>query len=872
MRLSFIFPAALALLVLLVPIWVLAFAAPRRPAPRRFWSALLVRSALVITLVLALAGPQLLRGTSALTTVFLLDRSASLTAEQQASAEQFARTAVAAMQPDDEVALIQFGGAASVDLPPASASALPELSATSALTATNLQSALELGLSLLPADRNGRLVLLSDGGQNEGDARAAAARAATQGVSISYVDVGVAPEDGAVLLALDAPATARIGQQFALDATVASSTAQNATLRVIDGTGQIVSEQQVTLQPGTNRLPAIPALAQSSGFQRYRAELLPQNDTQPQNNAAEALVRVDGAGRVLVVEGAPGESQALTQALTQAQITTETIAPQAIPTDLSALVQYDAVILANASANDFPTGSGRALRSYVRDLGRGLVMIGGERSYGAGNFGGSPVEEALPVYMDVRDQRERPSIALMFVLDKSSSMDSCHCQGPDRETDGFFDHNGRPKLDVGKDAVAAAVATLGPQDTVGVVAFNDAADVPFPPRTNATPEEILAAIGPIPPKGATNVFAGLSAAETALAGVNAGIKHVVLLTDGWSDGGDPLEVAGRMRASGITLSVVAEGVGSAPYLQQLADAGGGRYIPITDPNSVPQLFLQETRQIAGNYLIEQPVTPAYGVRSPMLSGLEDGLPQLYGYNGTTAKQSANIALTGLDDAPILASWQYGLGQSVAWTSDTTGRWAKDWLAWPGFPRFVAQVVGAVLPSTANPGLDARISSAEGRTTIEVTALQGSNPRSGLTMQANLAGGTAAGTVPLAPVAPGIYRGDIATPPQGTYLVQITGTSGGQTVTQETVGFVVPYPAEFRPAQANPALLAELAQTSGGRQLRAPAESFERVAGGGAQQAREIFWPLLALALMLFVVDVVLRRLFAFMEPRPRYRR
>jgi hypothetical protein len=463
--------------------------------------------------------------------------------------------------------------------------------------------------------------------------------------------------------------------------------------------------------------------------------------------------------------------------------------------------------------------------------------------------------------MDVRDRQERPDLALMFVIDKSGSMDACHCSGPNRQTARSFE-GGPRKVDIAKDAVVQATQVLREHDTVGVVAFDSTAHWQLPAGLRGpNSDTIRSAVAPIEPEGGTNVHAGLVAAQEALERTDARIKHVILLTDGWSGGGDNLDVAQQMRAQGITLSVVAAGGGSADYLKQLADAGGGRYYPVQNIEDVPQIFVQETTTAIGNYLIEEPFTPRYAAPSPILEQLDQGLPPLYGYNGTTLKQSATTVLAGLDDAPVLAQWQYGIGRAAAWTSDLKGKWGKDWVNWPAFPRFAAQLIGWVLPSASGDGVETSIHAEGARTIIDVKLadLEGT-PRNGLQLDANVVGGDAtAQSAALAQVAPGEYRASIPSPIQGTYVLQITGKQDGRVVLQSAAGMVVPYSAEYRQGQRNPALLAALARDTGGSALAQPADAFAHTLAP-VYSAREIALPLLLLALLLLPIDIGLRRL------------
>ncbi|MHB8959170.1 MAG: glutamine amidotransferase [Candidatus Limnocylindrales bacterium] len=140
------------------------------------------------------------------------------------------------------------------------------------------------------------------------------------------------------------------------------------------------------------------------------------------------------------------------------------------------------------------------------------------------------------------------------------------------------------------------------------------------------------------------------------------------------------------------------GGGANPFLAQFAARGGGRCYPAANPAQIPDTFLKETQRVSGQQIVEEPFYPVLTSTSPILRGLMDGgLPQLLGYDGTTAKAAAQTVLVTARDDPLLAQWQYGLGRAVAWTSDATGRWAKGWVGWNGFSRFFRQLVGWTFP-------------------------------------------------------------------------------------------------------------------------------------------------------------------------------
>ena len=203
---------------------------------------------------------------------------------------------------------------------------------------------------------------------------------------------------------------------------------------------------------------------------------------------------------------------------------------------------------------------------------------------------------------------------------------------------------------------------------------------------------------------------------TSLEGATATRRHIILLTDGWSSSGQYDAILAKMKAAGITLSTVGAGGGSNPFLESLAKQGGGRFYAANNPSSIPDIFLKETQQVSGQQIVEEPFFPIQTSSSPILRGLDAGLPQLRGYNGTTIKPAAQSVLVTARDDPLLAQWQYGLGRSVAWTSDSTGRWAKDWVGWSGFNRFFSQLVSAGPSRARRPAASRRRSRRPAATT------------------------------------------------------------------------------------------------------------------------------------------------------------
>lgn len=871
MSISFVYPYALWLL-LLVPLTVgLALAGPRRPTLRRFWSGLALRAALLTLIVLALAGIQLRLRSDLLTVVFVLDVSDSVPAEQAAYGEQYISASIQNKtengNPYDRAAIVLFGKDALVERLASEEDRLAELTSVPVTSRTDIASAVQLALALFPDEGARRIVLLSDGRENLGEAVAQAELASAHGIELSFVPLSGPEGEVEVLVgSLSAPAAVRVGQGFDLEAVIESSAATSATVRFF-GENQLLDTREVNLTEGVNRL-VLPLTADQTGFQRYRVQIVPDSDTRLQNNEASAFTVISGPPRVLVVEGTAGEAENLQRALETIEMDVQVVSSAGIPISLEGLAAYDAVVLVNAPADGLPSGVMDNLQVYVRDLGKGLIMIGGENSFGAGGYLRTALEETLPVDMDVRSRQQTPNIALALVVDKSGSMGRCHCDDPDLNQTYERAEVGQPKVDIAKAAIVEAASALGRNDYIGVVAFDNVPQWALEMRQLVDAVTLEQAIGGIAANGQTNVYAGVEAAYEGLKNQEARIKHVILLTDGWTTAGDMIGLAHEMEEAGITLSVVAAGGGSAEYLKEMAEAGGGRYYPAQDILRVPEFFLKETVKAAGRYIIEEPFYPLpVEAGSAVLRGLNPAqLPALFGYNGSTPKGTARVVLSTPAGDPLLATWQYGLGKAAVWTSDLKAKWADPWMDWEGFGQFASQLVAFVLPAPQVEGVTARFSFSEGQGVLSVDAVgQDGLPRNFLEINARLVDpNLGVREVTLEQVGPGRYEARLEADQDGAYLAQLELRQGETSLGQQTVGLVVPYSPEYRSGGTNLSLLEELARLTGGSQLSDPLNVFIHNLPSAAR-AREIWAPLLWAVALLFPLDIALRRVMLSSE-------
>lgn len=853
-------PLALLLLLALIPVYLIG--RPDRGYGRgRERASLILRILIVSLLVLAAAGPELRRGSDALAVVFLVDASDSLSSDSRQAAEAFVARSLESMGPDDQAAVVLFGAEALVDRAMSPGKILTPFRSIPDPSETDIAEAVRLGMALFPSGAARRMVLITDGAQTAGDAAAAARLAADSGVEFLVVPLGEqAPDQEVALLDIDLPSRLIQGEAFDLNLILQSRTAAQAFVRVFAG-GALVFEGAAQLEPGSQSY-RIPLTAGEAGFMPYTVQISSPEDTHFQNNELAAYSRIDGPPAVLLVAPEPGEPlpfsdetrpdehAQLEAVLLAAGFSVDVVRPEGLPFELTLLSEYASVILVDVPARQLSNRQMTALQAYVRDLGGGLLAVGGPTAYGVGGYFRTPLEETLPVDMEVKDEERRPNLVMVFVIDRSGSMG---------DTSGST-----TKLELAKEAAIRSVELLFPGDKIGVIAFDDSASWVVPITDLAEPEETVRAIESIGIGGGTDILAGLQAMAAELPQDDSSVKHVILLTDGGANPAGIPELVERMfQEYGITLTSVGVGPDAAPFLEDLASLGGGRYHFTDRPESIPSIFTEETTLATRSYIVEEPFFPVQTARSPILAQVES-VPPLYGYVAATTKTTAQQILSSELGDPILAAWQYGLGRAVAWTSDATARWAQDWVAWEGFPLFWSQAVRYTITDQQRSPLRVAVEAAGGSAVLTVEAVSGDGDylnRYDITATIVRPDGEAS-SVPMDQTAPGQYQAVFHPQLEGAYLLRIDGADDlGENSVSELTGWVRAYSPEYRLSGEDAGFLNRLAEASRGAlaALDAPSAAFVNP-GFRATAARPLWQEFLSAALLLLPFDIGVRRL------------
>lgn len=858
-------PSALWLLLLILPVvGYLGF--PRNKFRRvRDGSSLILRFVLFLLLIMALAGAQLVQSANRSAVAFLIDTSDSLGGVAQANAEAYIRESLQNMRPDDLAGIIVFGAEAQVVRTMSNSRELAPIRSQPNGGNSNLEAAIRLGLALLPQDAVRRMVIFSDGLPTIGDALNAAQLAQSVGVEIDYIlseRTQTAPD--VQITAVDVPPFLNENQEFNLIITLNSTDSTTVNMRVLSS-DEIIYEELVTVREGENNY-SIPLRSGESGFRDFKVQI-DHTDRFYENNTLSAFTRVEGIPRILIVTGANGEENIryLVPALEENGLEVTTIPAEAFPTTSAGLAQYDSVILVNVPATILSNQRMENLRAYISDLGGGLVVIGGDSAYGLGGYYRTPLEDVLPVEMQIKDQERLPRLTIAYMIDRSGSM-------------GALTEDGIPYIELAKEAIIQSLEFLQPTDRAAVGSFDNEAYWIAPFQNVENRVQLQRLVGTLRSSGGTSILSGMRLVSESIILEPAEIKHIILLTDGGADSAGLVALAQELYTQHqVTLSVISIGVDEAAFLAQMAEAGHGNYHRIPDASTIPSIFTLETVLATRSYIQEQPFTPVVASPPhPILQGI-DGLPSLYGYVATTPRPAAQVVMRGFEpySDPILATWQYGLGRTVAFMSDATSRWGTDWVSWDGFSRFWGQTVRWTITEGRSENLETRIVYEDGVAQILVDARDNDGQfLNGLALQANVvyseAPDNTATRVILRQVAPGSYVGEFIPQDEGAYFLRMTNTAEGfadELSLTQTAGWVLSYSDEYRISNTltnetgnSMTILKTIADLTGGEDVSAQfAKPFELHQTNNARYV-PIAPILLLLVLALLPFDIAIRRL------------
>jgi uncharacterized membrane protein len=898
-------PWYLLLLALLPFVWWFSFGSLSGLGRWRRAAAIGLRSVVIALIVAALAETQYQRVNDRVTVIYLLDQSLSIPEGRRTEMIRYANASIHAQRRDDKedrAGVIVFGKNAEVEAPPVdfSIQLAPRIESLLDPDYTNLAGAVQRAMSLFPHDTAKRVVLVTDGNENIGNVLEEARAAADGGVSIDVMPVPLGHRSDVAVEKVALPADVRRGQPFELRVVLNNTVPADAPpkpvaghLRIIRKAGErqeTLSDQPITLEPG-KRVFSLREEIDVPDFYTYEARFVPDDPTADaitQNDQATAFTHVQGKGQVLLIEDweNPGEFDYLVERLRKAGLEIVVEPSNRLFTSLPELQRYDTIILANVprtsgeDASDVSSFTDDQIKMLVRnteELGCGLVMLGGANSFGAGGWTNTDLEKAMPVDFQIKSTKVIPVGALVLNMHAGEIAQANFWQ---------------------KVIAEEALKALGPRDYCGLTSWNGTSQWLWGQsqggllHVGPNRQMMLSKIDKMNVGDMPDFEPGMKQAAIGLAAItDAAIKHMIVISDG--DPSPPTAAtmaalkAGQVKVT--TVAVGSHGILGSQVMQDIATQTGGKYYVVNNANALPKIYQREARRIARPLVYEPqpPVQPQIKTQHEIIQGLTGPMPPVSGFVLTSIKDSSLVEVvllspkpTEAENATILAAWTYGLGKTVAFTTDAGKRWASAWTNWDQYDRFFSQMVRWSMRPTGDTGKFSVSADVEGsKTRVVITALDQAEQFLNLQSMTGAALGPDMETIPLdiQQTAPGRYVGEFDSTKAGSYMIMVTPGAGQAMI---RTGVSVGYSDEFRDRETNTPLLESLAKlTAKGGKPGELMEPLPDVAKNGTEPSFEAqlkvdpfrrdlpravasqdIWPwLVMMGSCLFLADIFVRR-------------
>ena len=878
---EFDYPWAFALLLVTPWIWWMQAAGHSGLTESRGNTALVIRLIVCGLLVSVLAQPRAVKESDVVSVIYAVDVSDSFKDSKEAALGLVATTA-AEKKTKDQAGMVVFGRSPAVEYPPRESMPFEKyLNSQVGKDATNLQQSLSLSAAMLPEENHSRIVLISDGTETVGELKRAVTELQAREIEVDIMALDPPDESSnraeVLLERLDLPRFVRLGETYEA-ATILSSRQDGEGELVLSQNDEELQRIPVTFRSGKNRI-TMPIKVDSPGYYEYEAriEVSAENDARDENNAVRNYLYIEGPGRVLIVtdpNGNPKEWRYVKAALEQGEREVEVRSATEFPLDPLSLMPYDAIIFANVPADTLFATQVQAVHDAVRNLGIGFVMLGGPNSFGPGGYQNSPIEDCLPISMEISKKKILPKGALVIILHT--------CEFPQGNS-------------WAKRITKEAIRVLNAEDEVGAIGYGMTGNEWIFELTPAGKYNELvtkingAQIGDMPDFTSTMEM-GLKGLKKS----DAASRHMIIISDG-DPPMPPPEVIQKFKDTQTSISTVAvfpHGGRDTMVLNAIASQTGGRYYFPPDPAQLPSIFIKEAKTLRRNQIQKRTFTPMIMNDDPILRNLS-GMPPLHGYVLASEKEDprATVLLSAppkeddqvaseSDVDPILSYWRYGLGATAAWTSDMTDDWGKDLVKWTEFQQMLTQLMTRVSRERREQFLRVYtyVNGNEG-----VVVVEDFHPEESLLdMDISVTGPNDFRFADkVQQIAPRRYQITVPLEGQGRYQVQVSVDGEGRIKppaegdepadptgepTKEVAygGFIVSYSPEYLRFEPNPIVLEDIAAKTGGQVLDPGAPTEELVDSIYGERkpkrsSRTVFdWFLMALACMI-PLDVAVRR-------------
>ena len=745
---------------------------------------------------------------------------------------------------------------------------------------TDVARAVSLALANFPARAQKKIVLLTDGNQTDGDALQLASAAAEQNVQICPVPLIEEDSQDVVVASIIVPERIKREEAFEIKVelrSVADEVEGRLKLLIDD----YVAEEKVVKLSRGKHVEVFRRSLEEGGGHLLRAKFEADVEQPTENDSAYSYINLPGRPRALIVSNE--DASPLSDALAASRFRVDHLSTVGTPRTMLGLIRYDVVVLENVSADEFGENRLRLLRDYVREFGGGLVMVGGRNSFEPGGYAGTALDEASPLSMDI-SLLERPSTSIVLAVDDSRSMWLHGTPGMtfDKEVFGtgektFTGLSTKSKAQFIGNVFKQVALSLSPRDRIGAVGMSS--DL-LPARWYVRPQRVTDKDRLVKEfeknfgrRTYSVLYPTLDEARFNLFNDPATFKQILLLTDGYvASDSNYKKFAMMLFSDGVSLSTVAVGGDSnLPLLEDMARWGGGRFYVAKDLEKLADVYEKELTAKKKEALVERPVSVAQVGESELLKGLDMNLaPVLFGYVRTRPKAAAKVVLNveGTSD-PLLASWKFGSGKVVAFTSSAVGSWATLWVKdWDqGYTRFWPQLVRGVLKAPGKESYKVNLRPEGLRLRVMADVVDDNeNFINQASVKAQLFYLGERGDVfspsvvwkaDLSQTAPGRYEHEFRPNRKGVYLATVRGT-GANVDNVASTGAIINIPKEHLNPGPDRQVLEAVAQVTKG-QVALTAPAAVEVEGLKERRRHDLGYYVMMLAALLLVAEVLVRR-------------
>jgi hypothetical protein len=481
------------------------------------WAAHGLRALGVLFLILALCRPYVTADRDEMHLICLVDVSESIDPDEIAAIGKEIEEVKKGLKTGDRLTLLKFANGLERceldDLQELAEKALEGTADSGERGASRLAKVLLGSRLLFEGGFSKRLVFFSDGVATEGGVEKALTALEEEKVDVRFRSMQGIKRPEAAMIALEPLArVAYRGEMVRMRLRMKSNQSGTARARVLNR-GVVVAETPVTLQANEEAVALMDVAMTTPGESRWEAELVTEEDWFPINNRVSATITVRGEPRILLLHRDEREMSPFSRAMKKQGLEVEVRGERGMPESMADLLAFDAVILADVPATSMTVKQMKLLRRYAADFGGGVGMLGSENSFGLGGYYQTPVEEVLPLTSRYEKEKQKPSLAMVLVIDKSGSMSG-------------------PPIELARASAKAAAELLGAQDQIAVVGFDGGTRVILEMTSAADRGTVINAIETLEASGGTDAYPAMVGARDMLRDTVAKVKHIIVLSDG----------------------------------------------------------------------------------------------------------------------------------------------------------------------------------------------------------------------------------------------------------------------------------------------------------------------------------------------------